>query len=125
MPSDMVFGQTFHVDLTEHICTTIWSNKSSLLSALLLCDETHSGFVTRQQLVAALRALNVTLNAESPPLTEEQILILVDHTHFDSKTGKVSYRRFLDSFQVFDMAATSQVHTTEVRHLDRRCWLLR
>jgi len=101
-PSDFVAGQAFHVDLLEHICTIVWANKPALLSSFLLFDDGHTGSVTRAQLSETMRALNLSIDSRSPPLTEEQIQTLVDHTRFDATTNLVRYRNFLDSFQVFD-----------------------
>lgn len=104
-PSDLLAGQAFHVDLMEHVCTFVWANKPALMSTWVLFDEQHTGEVTRAQLVEGLHALNLAVDATSKPLTDEQIMLLVDHTRVDAATGKVRYRRFLDSFQVFDTAA--------------------
>jgi protein phosphatase len=98
-PNDVIAGNAFHVDLLEHICTIVWSHKPALLFACLRLDPQHTGEISRERLVEALRGLNFSLHS---PLTDEQILMLVDHTRFDAKTGHVRYQRFLDSFQVFD-----------------------
>merc|ERR1712032_1553273 len=76
-PSDLVAGQAFHVDLLEHICTIVWANKPALLSSFLLFDDRHTGSITRAQLGEAMRALNLSIDSRSPPLTEEQIQTLV------------------------------------------------
>lgn len=104
VPSDLVAGGTFSVDIMEHICTAVWANKPALTSACLLIDSQHTGEVTRQQLTEALRAMNLALDQDSPPITDEQIQVLMDHTRFDAGTGHIRYRHFLDSFQVFDTA---------------------
>ncbi|CAE7779091.1 Ppef1 [Symbiodinium sp. CCMP2592] len=103
LPAGLSDG-SFQADIMESICTTIWSNKTALLRACLTFDSTHSGRVARGQLAEALRHLESRAGEEL--LTAEQVAVLLDHTKFNAKTEQVRYRRFLDSFQVFDTAPT-------------------
>ncbi|CAE8633732.1 unnamed protein product, partial [Polarella glacialis] len=108
MPEGLLSGGSFHADLMESICTTIWSNKPALLRACLCFDPDHTGKIGRDELAAALHALSSAADESvGQLLTDEQIEVLLDHTRFNAKTGQVRYRRFLDSFQVFDTAPTS------------------
>lgn len=99
-PRDMMIGRQFHLDVMEHICTTIFRNKAALLSACKMFDMKHTGEVSKAQLKLALRGMNVAHDADNQPLTEEQISVIIDHTKFDERKGKVDYNAFLDSFQV-------------------------
>eukprot|EP00927_Polykrikos_kofoidii_P044306 TRINITY_DN38306_c0_g1_i1.p1 TRINITY_DN38306_c0_g1~~TRINITY_DN38306_c0_g1_i1.p1 ORF type:complete len:1039 (+),score=142.57 TRINITY_DN38306_c0_g1_i1:51-3119(+) len=102
-PKDVLFGREFHVDVMEHVCTTIWANKAAFLVACRNLDVHHSCEISKPHLCAVLRALNVSSGigcGDGPPLSEEQIEILIDHTHFDPATDKINYRDFFDSFQI-------------------------
>eukprot|EP00929_Paragymnodinium_shiwhaense_P094982 TRINITY_DN55906_c0_g1_i1.p1 TRINITY_DN55906_c0_g1~~TRINITY_DN55906_c0_g1_i1.p1 ORF type:complete len:1118 (+),score=206.72 TRINITY_DN55906_c0_g1_i1:67-3420(+) len=104
-PNDVVMDKSFQTDIMEHICTTIWANKPALLSACLRFDRQHTSKVTREELSSVLRAMNMAVDTCSHPLTDEQIQTLMDHTKFEVGSDKVDYHRFLNSFQVVDVAA--------------------
>ncbi|CAE8648409.1 unnamed protein product, partial [Polarella glacialis] len=111
-PVDTTPGRGLRTDLMEQICTTIWSNKASLLRTFQVLEEetlltsAPTGRVSKENLRRTLRSLNASLEAarggaHGAPLTGDQIDILVDHAVFD-RDGTLDYQAFLDAFQVVD-----------------------
>jgi len=116
-PVDRTPGRGLRTDLMEQICTTIWANKASLLRTLQVLEDSAcqgsgtapTGHISAETLKRTLRTLNANLGASrggsrAPPLTGEQIEILVDHSVVEDG-NTIDYRAFLDAFQIVDTAA--------------------
>jgi len=125
-PVDRTPGGGLRMDLMEQICTTIFTNKSSLMRTMQVVEERSGsqprrgspsagrGRISREGLRQTLRSLNASLGAargggleHGAPLTDMQIDILVDHAAFDEE-DTMDYQAFLDAFQILDTCAPSE-----------------
>jgi len=100
-PPDISTSHSMQICLMEQICTTIFLNKGALLKTFGVTDAHYTQKIGREDFRRVLRSLNTSLNSSAPPLTAEQINILVDHVNFSSD-DMVNYQTFLDAFQVYD-----------------------
>lgn len=101
-----MMGDDLRVALMEQISTVLWSNKHALMKAFQFYDTRKECEITKSEFTRVLRVLNTSLNNKSPPLSADQIELLVDHCTF--REGMIQYKQFLDSLVVTDM------HTGEV-----------
>jgi len=94
-------GADLRTCLMEQIATTIYMNKGALLKTFSFFDEPLTPQrVTKATFLQVISSLNTSLSVESPPMTDDQIEILVDHVPFDGDL--VNYVEFLDCFQIID-----------------------
>jgi len=125
-PVDRTPGGGLRTDLMEQICTTIWTNKASLLRTFQVLEEADceasmqapAGRVSQGNLRRTVRSLNASLEAarggtHGAPLTADQIDILVDHAVFDD-SATLDYQAWLNSFQVIDMSASTEPQSETV-----------
>ncbi len=92
----------------EQICTVIWSNKQALMKTFQFYDSGQTHTISKEEFTRVLRTLNNTLNPKAPPLTRSQIELLVENCATEKKSGRIEYKRFLDSLVISDM------HTGEI-----------
>ena len=113
---NMINRSSWQDSIIQMVANVLFQHRVQLLSAFRLFDLGNSGEISGDDFKTAMLTVNVLF---PEPLSNAQISELKDAL-INSKSGKIDYRDFLESFQIVDVGWTNSVESSSLSREKRR-----